>query len=94
MYYHSFFYHAVQPVVRRSCSEMVEDYFEVSYRSGHDLRTGRLVSSSESREDRNRAKRVDTGRPKRRFDIPSRKGLRPSRYIGLRLLDSGYSSSI
>jgi hypothetical protein len=45
-------------------------------------------------EDGNRAKRVDTGRPKRRFDISRYKGLSSSRYISLGPFDSRYSSSI
>jgi hypothetical protein len=49
---------------------------------GWSSRRGRS-RPSEGREDSNWARRVDTGRPKRRFDISRYKGLSPSRNIGL-----------
>jgi hypothetical protein len=49
---------------------------------------------SESREDSNRRKQVDTRRPKRRFDVSRYKGFSPGRNIGLRLLDSRYSAGV
>ena len=46
------------------------------------------------REDSNKANKVDTKSPKRQSDTPRYKGSIPYLYIGLRLLDSGNSSSI